>query len=58
MCGYLGSISNEVIDDVDFDKANSHNICRGPDETIIKNINEDEFSFSNSTIRTYKLLTG
>jgi asparagine synthase (glutamine-hydrolysing) len=51
MCGYLGSISNEVIDDVDFDKANSHNICRGPDETIIKNINEDEFSFSNSNYK-------
>ena len=51
MCGYLGSISNEVIDDVDFDKANSHNICRGPDETIIKNVNEDEFSFSKSNYK-------
>ena len=43
MCGYLGHISKNSINDIDYNKTNEQLICRGPDEKkeIIKNKNHE-----------------
>ena len=48
MCGFLGSIGIDEVSEHSIKDANKYIECRGPDETVFKNLTDSRFNFKNT----------
>ena len=48
MCGFLGSIGVDEVSEQSIKDANKYIECRGPDETVFKNLTDSRFNFKNT----------
>ena len=47
MCGFLCSIGIDNVSEESIKDANKYIECRGPDETVLKNLTNSKFNFKN-----------